>query len=86
MSRIECWKIYLGYLDWIAMNFKEVTQTIIQLIKKNNCQIIDCNKQVTHTQEGHLVIHPCNEDLLIESITRSLEHPEEVMEHSDSVS
>ena len=57
---------------------------IIQMIHQKNYQIIDCNKNISHTKEGHLVLHPCDKDELIESIIQSLEHHEEVVEHNDS--
>jgi len=55
------------------------------MIHQKNYQIIDCNKNISHTKEGHLVLHPCDKDELVKSITQSLEHHEEVMEHNDSV-
>ena len=55
------------------------------MIRKKNYQIIDCNKSISHTKEGHLVLHPCDEEDLIHAITQSLEHHEEVKGHNGSV-
>jgi len=54
------------------------------MIRQKNYQIIDCNKKISHTREGHLVLHPCNEAELIKSITQSLEHHGVAKVHNDS--
>jgi hypothetical protein len=41
-------------------------------MKKKNCQIIDCSKAVSHTREGHLVLHPANIEELASTIEKDL--------------
>ena len=41
-------------------------------MKKKNCQIIDCSKAVSHTREGHLVLHPANNEELASIIEKEL--------------
>jgi hypothetical protein len=67
------------------MRTEKLIQKIIQMIRKKNYQIIDCNKSISHTKEGHLVLHPCDEEDLIHAITQSLGHHEEVKGHNGSV-
>ena len=64
------------------MDLKKLTHLIFSELRKKNCLIIDCNKKVINTIDGHLVLQPVDEEHITESIVQSLEYQRQEAERS----
>ena len=64
------------------MDLKKLIAQIFTELKKKNCLIIDCNKKVINTIDGHLVLQPVDEEHVTETIIQSLEYQRQEEGHS----
>ena len=51
----------------------EIVRQVIEEIGKRNCAIVDLNKAIQVSQEGHLILSPVPTKWLIEQIAMVLE-------------
>ena len=56
----------------------ELVRKVIQEINKSNCAIVDLNKPIQVSQEGHLILSPVPTEWLVSQIGRVLEEDLEV--------
>ena len=58
----------------------EIVRRIIEEISKRNCAIVDLNKPIQVSQEGHLILSPVPTEWLVAQIGSLLEEDLELAE------
>ena len=58
----------------------EIVRKVIQEISKRNCAIVDLNKPIQVSQEGHLILSPVPTNWLVEQVGMTLEADLELAE------
>ena len=51
----------------------KIVRKVIEEISKRNCAIVDLNKPIQVSQEGHLILSPVPTDWLVTQIAEELE-------------